>query len=650
MINKIQEEIRSYGDKAIFRIIFGLLTAKLLKDKNIKTEYVINFDNPDLALRAVKNYYGNSFSYSKIPPEVLSIISQQIKNSISFKNLSVDTLTYVYENTLVSPISRKKHGIHSTPSYLAEYIISKIPIETYNGVNFYDPMCGHGIFLIAAMRKLRSLLPSDWSGKKRHNHYIKSLVGTEIDTFSIEVAKMCLTLADFPESDGWNVKQADIFKGNLLEDLSKKITCLVTNPPFEYEKIKGKQIPKPKHLLERVFKVLPLNSFVGIILPKAFMDSNDYREERAKILSNFRIIDITNLPDNIFQHSQPEVCSLILQKAIQNKGYTFNYSTVNKKDSNQFKSYLKVSWAEKIKQENISDIFIIPYLLELWKSLESFPKLGDIATIKLGVQNEPSKVIPKLDYKEKYFKGSVPAITNAKENLTQYIFKKTHYIPSERLLRRKRAMGAWDLEWKSPKIILPAGRISIGPWKFAAILDYDKRYATRNFYAVWPKKSEIDIKVLAAILNSPLANAYIFSFSSGRSIYKRYYERIPIPPQENIKKNSEVIVSLVEKYIHKIKKNDDSDAYSILVKIDAEVLKLYNLTPKMEKMLLDIFDGFDRPTHFEFKRYYPPNFESYIPLHIYISEQYKKSTFKKFVEDFPKITDKDSIDFIKELN
>jgi len=73
-----------------------------------------------------------------------------------------------------------------------------------------------------------------------------------------------------------------------------------------------------------------------------------------------------------------------------------------------------------------------------------------------------------------------------------------------------------------------------------------------------------------------------------------------------------------------------------LVAIDAEILRLYNLPPRLEKMLLDFFAGYPRKgVDFKFDRYYPEGFDSYIPLHIFISEKFKNSTVEntmKWVE------------------
>jgi type I restriction-modification system DNA methylase subunit len=647
LLSNIQDQIGQNEYENFLKIVFNLLTAKLIKDKGIDIDQNIDFENPLQVLKIVKRYYNNSLNFNNISVDIIKEISDSINNSISFNNLSVDTLTFIYENTLVSPLSRKKWGIHSTPSYLADYLVSKIPLDNrhYNSWKFYDPMCGHGILLIAAMRKLRSLLPIEWSGKKRHDYYIHSLLGTEIDAFSVEVAKMCLTLADFPETNGWDVTKADIFKGHLLEDNIKTTTVLIANPPFENEKIGDISTPKPKHLMERSLIKLPKNSYVAIILPRAFLDSGDYRGIRENILSDYQIIDITNLPANVFSHSATETSIIVLKKSIISKNYYFKYNTINKEDLKKFRTNYSITWSENAYQEKLKNQFVIPYLANVWDHLKNNSVLEDIAKINLGVQNEPTKVTPAKDYKKESFKNSVQAIVNAKECLMQYYYENNYFIPSSPSLRRR---NAWELDWESTKVFVPAGRLSSGPWKFAAIIDYEKRYVTRNFFAIWPK-SGLCVEVISAILNSPVANAYIYSFTSGTSIPKRYYSNIPIPDIINLKNNSERIKSIVTEYITNIKEENFDKAYETLLTIDAEILKLYDLPPKFEKILLDIFWGKNRQVPFVFDKYFPKNFDSYIPLHIYISDKYKTSTIKEFVNNFPTI-EKNSIKFLLELN
>lgn len=74
-----------------------------------------------------------------------------------------------------------------------------------------------------------------------------------------------------------------------------------------------------------------------------------------------------------------------------------------------------------------------------------------------------------------------------------------------------------------------------------------------------------------------------------------------------------------------------------LLEIDAEILRLYNLPPRLEKMLLDFFAGTPRRgVDFKFDRYYPEGFDSYIPLHMYISAEFQNSSVenvKKWIEN-----------------
>lgn len=61
--------------------------------------------------------------------------------------------------------------------------------------------------------------------------------------------------------------------------------------------------------------------------------------------------------------------------------------------------------------------------------------------------------------------------------------------------------------------------------------------------------------------------------------------------------------------------------------MDAEVLQLYDLPPRLERQLLDLFAGEKRPgVPFHVDRYFPEGFEPFFPLHVYLSEDYQRST------------------------
>jgi hypothetical protein len=590
-----------------------------------------------------------------MPKEILSCMSEEIGGIFSLKNISIDTLTYIYENTFVSEKSRKKMGIHSTPSYVAEYVVSQIPIEElpWNEWNFLDPTCGHGIFLIAAMRRMRELLPVNWSGKQRHKFFIDKLHGIEIDAFSIEVARMCLMLADFPESDSWDLYHADIFSGKILEENTAKTKALIGNPPFEKSIVNGSELPKPAHLLKRALPEISQSGMIGMVLPRSFLDSQDYRNERSLLLKDFEILSLTALPDKIFLHSDAETAILVARKQKQKIGTLTTYREVKDHHKERFRLNAEATWEDKVPQSYFSEYqqnrFILPVLRELWDYLCTLPKLEDYVDIKIGVQYEPEAIKDRLHkiVQPKPFSGSKPGIYHVTDGFKAFVAEDTFYLDTDERLRRKRAIGAWDLDWDRPKVVVPSLRTSRGPWRYAAAIDKNKRIISRSFYAAWPKKEKITIEVLAALLNSPVAQAFVYDHSFQRNIPARVYAFIPVPP--NFEKVDLLIQSLVNKYIA-IQSSDPETAKELLLHIDANILKLYSLPPKLERQLLDLFwDDTRRRVPFKFEGYIPPENGSWIPLHIFISKQYQSATPEKILKRIPQKPDEDLLKDIKEI-
>jgi len=169
---------------------------------------------------------------------------------------------------------------------------------------------------------------------------------------------------------------------------------------------------------------------------------------------------------------------------------------------------------------------------------------------------------------------------------------------------------------------------------------------TRSFYAIWPKTRNFTVEILAALLNSPIAAAFTYTHSFQRTIPKRVYKDIPIP--EISSDSGEHIHSLVCNYLNALQ-IDEARAKAILLRIDAEILKLYNLPPRLEKKLLNIFWGHKRHVPFEFTGYIPPEIDSWIPLHVYISDRFSEATPQKIMARIPAIRDQQFLDYLKSL-
>jgi len=93
----------------------------------------------------------------------------------------------------------------------------------------------------------------------------------------------------------------------------------------------------------------------------------------------------------------------------------------------------------------------------------------------------------------------------------------------------------------------------------------------------------------------------------------------------------ERLPSLVMAYLQLILKDhfmlqEQSSLAEVLGLIDAAVLEAYDLPPRLEHELLEHFRGSHRPVAQDWQHWYPEDFRAFIPLHRYLSNEYKMAT------------------------
>src|SRR5262249_32924949 len=143
------------------------------------------------------------------------------------------------------------------------------------------------------------------------------LHGIDIDDFAIEIARLSLTLADVPNPDGWDVRQADMFVSDTLERLADRTMVFLANPPFEnfsqvertqyaHESITYAYLNKTTELLHRILPSLRPRAVFGIVIPQGLLQSKNTSSLRALIAREYEIAEICLFPDKIFTFSDME--------------------------------------------------------------------------------------------------------------------------------------------------------------------------------------------------------------------------------------------------------------------------------------------------------------------------------------------------------
>ena len=638
----------------MFQSVFWLLGAKILQDKKVERFIRLNLEDVPVVLERVNRHYGVKDGLvfrTKREQRALEAAASEVKQFSSLNSMTIESLAHVYETTLIDKETRKAWGIHATPSYLVDYIvwqlfdwIRDIPQENRHVL---EPTCGHAPFLTSALRLLREIYEGDRADL--HKYLNSHLVGIEQDLFAREIARLSLTLADVPNPNGWKLKECDVFDGDILTKLAKKSTILLCNPPFEGFRVeKAKYAQKGVHLkydnktaevLWRTLPHMPVGSVFGVVVPRGFLENKNTTSLRKLLVENFELREICVLPDKVFEFGDLESSIILGRRCVsKNNNNTIKFVRVREKDINQFQGYYKAP-TEIVQQSNFlsSDRFnlYVPELGTVWDYCHSFKRLEKVVDVRKtgkGLEYKSEMNLPpniKTKCKRR-FKGAVQGYDKAggKNKLTGTP-ELTWMNVGDKTLRRVGQGKATD----KPRIILNSAPVGRGPWRLEVQIDDEGRAITSSFIAVQPKLDGWSFEVLWAVLNSPLANAYIYCYANKWLIGVKRILKLPIPDVGN--KELCYLQNLVKDYFALDASQDEilqpevdsKEAQRRMLAIDAEVMRLYDLPPKLERKLLDLFNGYERKgVDFEFDRYFPEGFESWIPLHEYLSEEYQRST------------------------
>lgn len=655
-------EHKSDIDNAI-KATFWLLAAKALRDKGVNGFKTVNLTDVENVFARVGRHYGIP---DDVPPpgrkwQAATLrAAQTIDGFPSLRNLSTESLAHVYENALVTPEIRKAHGTHSTPSALVDYMvwqlwpwIEELPVECRH---VFEPACGHGAFLVGALRVLRQWSDID-DGEERHTYLKEHLHGLENDPFALEVARLSLTLADIPHGNTWNLKRADMFLGTTLEEGAKKCGVLLANPPYErfnnverarYERanvtLRGNT--KASEMLRRTIPHLSEGACFGVVVPQSILRSDKATETelRRSILSDFDVLEIDIFEDKLFEKSEHEVAVLLARrKSGRRVPRKVPFRRVRNTDVDAFRDRFKFSSEEHVSPSRFAESgsaeMWIPELDSLWRHLKEAPRLRNIADIRQGFSFAKSGLIIKARAAAKTkVADAVPTILEGHTNTNIWEVPRSSWVSPRRTPIRPWRSGQYT---GKPQILVNYVRAMRGPWRIKAMCDPQGHAVINTYSTVRLHENGPPALFVWAMLNSPLANAYVYSDTMKKHIYDSLIASIPMP--QHWEQSVDQIVSAAHIYMtmarepgeFELRGDDDVGLRRALVEMDATVLRAYDLPPGLERQLLDLFTGVPRKgVGCRFTGYYPPGYSSHLPLHLLISERFERAAANHTADRF----------------
>lgn len=659
----------------LVRANFWLLAARILRDKkNVPSFKRLDLANVSEVFKRVRKHYGADFRDQEPANRIAALATAvaELQRSPSLSLVSTEALADPFENALITKETRRAHGTHSTPGWVVEYMLGRLrpwieELVAQGRSHIFEPACGHAPFLLGALRLLSSLPPCNHLGDtERHNFLKQRLHGSEMDDFAREVARLSLTLADIPNPNGWDLGRNgdhDLFQDSRIERGVKGADIILCNPPFEADKTAANgdeelfRIKKAAEMLRRTARVLKPGAVLGFVVPQSMLDSHKLIDLRRHLTRDLEWLEICRLPDKVFEKADVETALLMARRHPIGElkltvGRT-SFRHVWDRDYKAFCTTLKPSVSQALALDRVAPEpehrLLVPDLLALWDHCRKFPTMGDFAQVGRGFEFV-------AEDKPEFPKGERQVLPQKKEGYAPGFFglvgaPDTHQLPELKWMNRNpKAIRRKSSGYVSgiSQIVMNHIRVSRGPWRLKAYLDYHGR-PTRGEFLVIRRNSEaspLSLLFLWAVINSPLANAFSYAQSTRRHIYAETIQRLPIAlatssqitrveDAANRYREAALLWSethpplvRISRERAKVARSTDDDQMGLAGldlkeeareleelkylhwRMDAQVLALYDLPAKLERELLDYFAGEIRVgVPFEQIEYFPIPFD-----------------------------------------
>lgn len=638
VVTGIRILVEEFGpEEWIIKAVFRLLAGKILRDKSVHGFKSATLSHIADILQKVERHYGSRDALKMSKKKVLSLkpVMADIRQLGDFRNLTTESLGDVYEQALITRDIRKIHGTHKTPGYLVDYVvwqlanwIEEIPVDE---LRFFEPGCGHAPFLVSLMRLLRTL---DLDIPDLGQFFRERFVGIDNDPFALEIARLSLTLADEPNPDGWHgLTEADMYADGFLEQAAAKSTVMLTNPPYETR--------KAEELLYRTLPNLPVGAVFGAVVPAALLFSAKNRaiQLRKWMVNNCQLMEIDLFPDGLFTFGDHECAIIIgrvLRKVTSTKSLQCRLRRVRDNETARKAFQLdyrfcstRLTGQSKLMGDD-TRLWIPEFQNEVWNYLSKYQSLSAIADVGKGFEHVgQSKLNGAVVVAEEKFPDSELGFSTMAGDWHLEDGPELKYLSTkdEHISVRRRGLD------KLPQVLLNYAPVGRGFWKLKPFIDpVGRPFMTRSI-CVRPRDESLTLQYIWALMLSPVASLYVWSHFLKRDILPNRFAHLWVP--QATKQDVSRVSHLVDDFFDLTRKEPktifnsqgytNTDMSTALERIDSEVLRLYSLPAKSERLLLEQFRGEQRPgISVPFTEYYTAKTPD-VPLYAYRADSYQRS-------------------------
>jgi hypothetical protein len=444
-----------------------------------------------------------------------------------------------------------------------------------------------------------------------------------------------------------------MFEPGFLAREASKCKLLLANPPYEkftpeqrdHYAAAGEPVTAQTKVVEMLSRTLPHlrpGTVFGVVVPQGVLDDDESSFVRDFLRRECELTEIDVFSDKLFEAGEHETAVLMGRRRLAGRlSPSVTYRRVRDRGMAAFKERLAFSSEREVPRATLTKYaergLLLPDLPEVWDYLADLPPLGEQVFVQQGRQYWTAKSLKAQGlFSKTQQAGWIPVFLTVKTKPPYSIvdLPTQGWVPPSGDTFRARGGGP---EPGTSQVVLNYARVSREEWRLKAVVDERGHGVSSRFLIFRPRPAGPSLRVLWAILNGPLANAYSYCYAGKKeAALPKDWRRFPLP-RISEERHAAIhaaclrYLSVVEAADAFMQPTDERPILEALLAMDAAVLRLYDLPPRLERQLLEIFQGVERPgVGCPFTGYYPEGLKAYVPLNELISEDYKRSQLGRF--------------------
>lgn len=434
---------------------------------------------------------------------------------------------------------RQEWKIYPTPQHVAWRMVTGLPIEAIptERRKVWDGTCGSGTFLVAALDRLRTLMPN-LSLPELREYFIHTISGNDLVPALADVSRIALDLAlGAPVGGDWRITETDVLKAPAWS--SDVIpTIIIGNPPFAAI---GHTPDVAISIINHYIELLPRGGLLSVIIPRSLLGTDAASRLRRRLLSEFEIYEVSEYESGTFSGTEQETAVLTARKLHEGERSTFAVTWREVAKDGQTRAIDALRQVEWLQNE------YTPILPPLWMRMntlfDGFPQLRMFVTKNNRSQGITPGIAGKGNIISHPEPGAVPYLFGREDMLPFAIPwhqhpRWLHYDPVRLQWARP---GAVEL-FKSAKVFISRHVTWGSAWRIRAAVDLDGVFPSDQFIVMIPRPP-LSMDFLAALFNSAMVNCLLGLRNPSNTVNMKHMLELPIPrdTQSEVVRRIEVV-------------------------------------------------------------------------------------------------------------